>query len=190
VIVEGVATTWDLDGVVNVAPLGPLVPERPPSTWKGFLLRPFPGSRTYANLKATGEGVFHLTDDVLLIARSAVGDVTPVTVPAEHSSGRRLADCCRWFEFRIGDWNETGDRPQVQAIVLHQGVGRDWAGFNRAKHAVLEAAILATRLHLLGKAAVGQELERLKSPIEKTAGAAEREAFQLLIDYVQRWRPS
>jgi hypothetical protein len=190
VIVEGVATTWDANGVVNVAPLGPLVAERPPSHWKGLLFRPFPGSKTYANLKAVGEGVFHLTDDVLLVARSAVGDVMPETVPTERLSGRRLTDCCRWFEFRIAEWNENGERPQAQAIVLHQGVGREWTGFNRAKHAVLEAAILATRLHLLGREAVQQELERLRSPVEKTAGKAEREAFAMLIEHVRRWRPS
>jgi hypothetical protein len=190
VIVEGVATTWDAEGTVNVAPLGPLVSDRPPSAWKGLLFRPFPGSQTYANLKATREGVFHLTDDVLLIARSAVGDALPLTVPAEHVAGRRLADCCHWFEFKVGEWNESGDRPQATAIVLHQGGGREWTGFNRAKHAVLEAAILATRLHLLGKASVQQEMERLRSPVEKTAGPAERDAFDLLVDYVRRWRPS
>ena len=62
----------------------------------------------------------------------------------------------------------------------------DFLGFNRAKHAVLEAAILATRVHLLKREHIMQEYERLQIPVEKTAGAAELEAFALLRDFVQR----
>ncbi len=38
-----------------------------------FVLRPFRTSTTYRNLKAHGEGVLHITDDVLLLARTAIG---------------------------------------------------------------------------------------------------------------------
>ena len=188
-IVEGVATTWDSSGRVNVAPLGPIVPhDRPPSEWNELLLRPFPGSKTYANLKATREGVFHLTDDVLLIARSAVGEVEPPLEPCHDLTGYRLVDCCHLLEFRVADWDESGDRPRLRAAVLSDWPRRPWAGFNRAKHAVIEAAVLATRLHLLGKSTVELELDRLRSPVEKTAGPAEREAFAFLVDYVARWK--
>ena len=61
---------------------------------------------------------------------------------------------------------------------------RDFFGFNRAKHAVLEATILATRLHLLPIEQVRSEFERLRSPVEKTAGPVELEAWRILNDYV------
>jgi uncharacterized protein len=189
-IVEGVATTWDLEGRVNVAPLGPVVPDAPPSEWSELLLRPFPGSKTYANLKATREGVFHLTDDVLLIAKSAIGEVEPPLEPCHSLGGRRLVDCCQLFEFRVVEWDESGERPRLRATTLTNWPVRPWTGFNRAKHAVLEAAILATRIHLLGKTEVEAEFARLRSPVEKTAGPAEREAFDLLVEYVRNWRPS
>ena len=38
-----------------------------------FVLRPFHTSTTYHNLKARGEGVLHVTDDVLLLAQTAIG---------------------------------------------------------------------------------------------------------------------
>jgi hypothetical protein len=192
VIIEGVATTWDATGVVNVAPLGPIVPDSPPTEWTELLFRPFPGSRTYANLKATREGVFHLTDDVMLIAKSAIGEANALQVPCHVLEGRRLVDFCRALEFRIVDWHEASERPEAIAEIVYQTEGRSWSGFNRARHAVIEAAILATRLHLLGKATVQLEFERLKTPVEKTTAPSEAPAlaFALLQDYVQRWSES
>ena len=42
-----------------------------------LILRPFTSSTTYKNLKANGVGVFHVTDDVLLIAAAAIGKLQP-----------------------------------------------------------------------------------------------------------------
>jgi hypothetical protein len=58
-------------------------------------------------------------------------------------------------------------------------------GFNRAKHAVLEAAILATRTHLLPADQIRDEYARLQIIVDKTAGPREREAMALLTAYVR-----
>jgi hypothetical protein len=58
-------------------------------------------------------------------------------------------------------------------------------GFNRAKHAVLEAAILATRTHLIPADQIRDEFARLQVIVDKTAGPREREAMALLTDYVR-----
>jgi hypothetical protein len=58
-------------------------------------------------------------------------------------------------------------------------------GFNRAKHAVLEAAILATRTHLIPPAEIEKEFERLRVIVNKTAGPQETEAFALLEAHVR-----
>jgi hypothetical protein len=63
---------------------------------------------------------------------------------------------------------------------VHSHRGRDWFGFHRARHAVLEAAILATRFHLLPADEIAREFARLKVIVDKTAGPAELEAFALL----------
>ncbi len=68
-ILEGVVTTRDPHGRLNVAPMGPIVD----AEMRELRLRPFQTSTTFRNLKTTGCGVFHVTDDVLLIARAAVG---------------------------------------------------------------------------------------------------------------------
>ena len=187
-ILEGIVTTRNVDRTVNISPMGPRVD----AAMGHLVLRPYQTSTTYQNLKRTGQGVFHVTDDVLLLAQAAVGQPqpTPAMIEAAAIDGVILADACRWYAFRVEELDDSAERTRIECCVFASGVQREFLGFNRAKHAVLEAAILATRLHLSGKAAVQQELERLKSPIEKTAGAAEREAFQLLVEYVQRWRPS
>jgi hypothetical protein len=70
--------------------------------------------------------------------------------------------------------------------VIGMGRVRDFQGFNRAKHAVVEAAILATRVGLLPVDEIYAQLDRLRSWVEKTGGPAEERAFAMLLDYVRR----
>lgn len=184
-IVEGLVTSLNAQGEVNVAPMGPIVDEQ----MTQLILRPFQTSTTYRNLKAKPFGVFHITDDVLLIAQAALDrlDVVPTTIDAEQVSGKVLADCCRWYEFEIVQFNDASERTELTARVVHTGWRRDMAGFNRARHAVLEATIVATRLHLISEEDVRRQLSALESPVNKTAGPRERAAFELVVDYIDEW---
>ena len=105
----------------------------------------------------------HVVDDVLLLARSAVGLLAeaPPTFPAEKIEGAVLADCCRWYEFEIREFDDSQERAEMRAQVVHAGWRRDFFGFNRAKHAVVEAAILATRVHLIPLPEILSEMDRL-----------------------------
>jgi len=55
---------------------------------------------------------------------------------------------------------------------------------NRSRAAVLEAAILATRLNMLPREKIESELAYLAIAVEKTAGAAEREAWETVTDRI------
>lgn len=183
-ILEGVVTTCDADGRVNIAPMGGVVGEQGLASPQ-LTLRPWRGSRTYENLRDTGQGVFHVTDDVLLIARAAVSHVDDVPVcPIEHVSVPRLVECCRWRAFQVAD-ADWSDHASVQTQVIAEGRVRDFFGLNRAKFAVLEATIEATRLHLTGPAPVLETIDCLRPLIDKTAGPAERRAFRLIEDHVR-----
>jgi hypothetical protein len=72
--------------------------------------------------------------------------------------------------------------------VVHRGVSREFIGFNRARHAVLEAAIYATRLHLLSPEFIDSEMARLQVIVDKTAGPDEQEAMTLLMDHIRATR--
>jgi hypothetical protein len=182
-ILEGIVTSLSANDELNVAPMGPIVDE----TFATLVLRPFRTSQTYQNLNVRPYGVFHVVDDVLLLARAAIGDLpeTPATFSAERIAGRVLSAACRWYEFEIAECDESHERTQMRARVVHGGRLRDFFGFNRAKHAVLEGAILATRLHLISPAELRGEFERLRIIVEKTAGPQEREAFALLERHIR-----
>ena len=98
----------------------------------------------------------------------------PPTFPATHVQGDVLQDACRWYEFEIVARDDREDRTRLDAKVVHVGRLRDVFGFNRAKHAVLEAAILATRIHLLPRDELERQFAALAIPVEKTAGPRER----------------
>jgi len=182
-ILEGIVTTLNADGTVNISPMGPAVD---PSMTR-LVLKPYQTSTTYQNLKRTGQGVFHVTDDVELLAQTAVGAADPL--PPMHDAhmveGRILSDACRWYAFRVRTLDDRLERTEIVCDVVEFGTLRDFFGFNRGKHAVVEAAILATRVDLLPAAQIVSEFERLKVLVEKTGGPAEARAFELLSRFVE-----
>jgi hypothetical protein len=183
-ILEGIVTTLNPKGRVHISPMGPRVDP----TIHQLLLRPFSKSQTYRNLAAHGEGVLHVTDDVMLLARAALGqfDLVPPHIPANKVKGFVLSEVCRYFEFRVSTIDAREDRVQIEAEVVHTGRFRDFFGFNRAKNAVVEAAILATRTAFLPLNDVDTEFRRLAIIVEKTGGAQEHAAFALLREHVDK----
>lgn len=182
-ILEGIVTTISPEGTLNIAPMGPLVDER----MERIVLRPFKTAGTYRNLKAHGEGVLHVTDDVLLLAKAALGKVEPMpeVERANHILGYILTDACRWHEFVVRTMDDREERVTIECEVVHSGRRRDFFGFNRAKHAVLEAAILATRTAFLPLDDVAAEFHKLAAIVQKTGGPREHAAFALLEEHLR-----
>jgi hypothetical protein len=183
-ILEGIVTTQSPSGEMHVAPMGPRVGP----TMDRFLLRPFPTSQTYQNLLRHGEGVFHVTDDVLLLAQAAIGRIvpTPAHFPAAKVRGSVLAEACRYYEFVVMSYDDREERVRIEAEVVHTGRLRDFFGFNRAKHAVVEAAILATRTGFLPHSEIVAEYRKLAILVEKTGGPRELQAFTFLQTYLDQ----
>lgn len=186
-ILEGVMTTLDACGLVHIAAMGAEIGDPPPSVVQRLVLRPYQSSRTFANLRRQGRGVFHITDDVELLVRSALGqaDGWHGVPPGCWSEPLVLPDACRWYALEVRRIEALGPRSRVEAAVVASGRNRDFWGFNRAKHAVIEAAILASRAQLLPRADILAELARLARLVEKTGGAAERRAFAFVCQYLE-----
>jgi uncharacterized protein len=178
-ILETVVTTINPDGSVNCAAMGVEWGER------AIVIKPFRGTRTLRNLRATGAAVVNLTDDILLFSQAALGDPRPPTRPASAVEGAVLADACSWREVRVEAIDESGPRARVSTVVTGGGTGREFLGFNRACHAVLEASILASRAHLLPAEEIRAELGRLQVAVDKTAGPLEREAMEYVVRHVR-----
>lgn len=183
-ILEGIVTTIAPDGTLNIAPMGPLVDPQ----MQRLVLRPFNTSQTYRNLKAHGEGIFHVVDDVLLLAHAALGAVDPMPALERGTAvlGYYLTDACRYYEFRITSIDDRSERVTMEAEVVHHDRLRDFFGFNRARHAVLEAAILATRTSFLPLDEVAAEFRKLEVLVQKTGGEREAAAFRFLQEHLDR----
>jgi len=182
-IVETIVTSLSEDGTVNIAPMGVEWDET------RIVLKPFLETATYRNVSATGAAVVNLTDDVRVFAKAAISNPVYPTQPAAIVRGVVLADCCSWRELQMQSIDSTPPRSRIETAVVHRGARREFVGFNRACHAVLETAIYATRLHLLSRAFVESELARLQTIVDKTAGPREFEAMALLAEYIRSARP-
>jgi hypothetical protein len=178
VIVETVVTTLNPDAGVNCAAMGVEWGEQ------RIVIKPFRGTRTLRNLRATRAAVVNLTDDILLFSQAALGDPHPPIRPAARVEGAVLADACSWREVRVEAIDDREPRARVSTVVVGGGTGREFLGLNRARHAVLEASILASRARLLPAEEIRDELRRLQVLVDKTAGPREREAMAYVMRHV------
>jgi hypothetical protein len=180
-LLETVVTTVGSDGVVNCAAMG--------VRWgvHELVFWPFDATRTLKNLRFRGEAVVHLTDDVLLFVESALGHPRPPMREASVVAGSVIEEASAWREVVVTEIEPTGDelpRSRVRARVVAAGTGSgEPSGLCRARHAAVEASIVASRLKWLGGERVLSELARLQELIDKTAGPRERAAM----DYVRRY---
>ncbi|MFT5525698.1 MAG: hypothetical protein ACI9HK_003668 [Pirellulaceae bacterium] len=177
-ILEGIVTSRNADDSVNVSPMGPRVDDE----MLRFVLRPFQTSTTYKNLKRTGLGVLHVTDNVEMMAAAAIGKLTPPNLL--DSSGLILADCCRWYQFKVTRLDDSNERTTIDCEVVQAGRVREFFGLNRGKYAVIEAAILATRIGIIPDAAITYPLKELSILVDKTGGESERRAFDQLQQFI------
>ncbi|HEY0363651.1 MAG TPA: DUF447 domain-containing protein [Solirubrobacteraceae bacterium] len=175
-IIETVVTTINPDGSVNCGAMGVEWGE------ERIVIKPYAGTRTLRNLRATGAAVVNLTDDLLLFSQAALGDPRPATRPAASVEGAVLEDACSWREVRVEAIDEGAERARVGTVVVDRGTGREFLGLNRARHAVLEASILASRARLLAAEDIRAELRRLQPLVDKTGGPREREAMAYVTD--------
>lgn len=183
-ISEGMVTSTNEDGSPHFAPLGPVVDQ----AYSSLLLRPYQPSTTFNNLSRTRCGVFHILDDVELITRCVTRTLQspPPVFPAAQISGWVLENCCQWLEFEITDIDDSSARSEMQARIVHRGQRRPFWGYNRARHAILELCILATRTHLLPHDEIRSACRYFRPVIERTAGTAELICLELINDYLQR----
>jgi hypothetical protein len=154
-----------------------------------LIIRPYRTTTTYRNLVATGQAVVNLTDNVLIFAQAAVSDAEFPCFPASVVRGVILADACAFREVIVEAIDDGTERATVTCRVVRSGRLRDFLGFNRGKNAVIEAAILATRLRWLGRETVLAEFKRLADIVVRTGDEPEKAAMTFLEEYVERWRP-
>jgi hypothetical protein len=181
-IVETIVTTRSAEGEVHVAPLGLI------ADGEGWIIAPFHPSRTLENLRAHPFAVASHTDDVRVFAGCVTGRKSWPTVPAVSIPGARLACALSHWELAVERVSDDDVRPRFHCRVAGTYNHAAWEGFNRAQGAVLELAVLVTRLHMLPPEKVERELAYLEIAISKTAGPREAEAWGWLMERIAAWR--
>lgn len=183
-IFETVVTTVSCEGMPHVAPMG--------VRYQGgsVVLMPFKPSKTLDNIEATGHAVLNTVTDTRVFAGCVTGRKTWPVLPAERIAGVRLAVALNHVELRLTDHSDDAQRPVLRLARVFEATHAPFIGFNRAQTAVLEGAILVSRLHLLPAAKVQTELTYLQIAIDKTAGPNEREAWGWLLEAVARHHAS
>ena len=175
---ECIVTTLSEEGKVHIAPLGLIAEE------DGWIIAPFRPSTTLDNLRATPYAVANFTDDVLIFAGCLTGNKEWPTHPSTHVPGAVLEGALAHAELAVDHVQEDEQRPRFHCRVVHEASHAPFKGFNRAQTAVIEAAILASRLHMLPPEKIDTEMRYLQIAIDKTAGPAEHEAWGWLMEAV------
>ena len=178
-IKEVIVTTRSLAGEPHIAPMGATVIEG------GYLLQPFRPSRTLDNLATTRIGVVNFTDDVRIFAGCVVGRRMNVDVrKASNIDCPRLSDALSHDEITVERVEDDPQRPKFFCRTFHSEGHTRFEGLNRAKAAVLEAAVLVSRLSMLSDEKIDAEIAYLTIAVEKTAGPDELEAWGWMLEAI------
>src|SRR5882672_10303503 len=176
---ETIVTTVSAAGVVHVAPLGII------ADGDGWIIAPFHPSTTLDNLRAVPFAVANFCDDVRIFAGCLTGRSDWPTAASAHVPVPRLAATLAHAELAVTHVTEDAQRPRFHCRVVHRATHAPFEGLNRAKAAVVEAAILVSRLDLLPRDRVEQEMAYLGAAVSKTAGPAEEQAWSWLVEKVR-----
>lgn len=177
-IYEGVIITSNADGSPHITPMGFR------RRHDAIEVAPFVPSRTLDNLLHHPEAVMNLTDDVRIIAGALTGRVDWPVTATEHVRGWRLLASQTHLELEVRQCRPPAERPVFDLGIVHEAPHLPFRGFNRAQAAVVEAAILISRLDFIDAGKLAGEMAYLHIAVSKTAGPAERTAWHWLLDAI------
>lgn len=179
-IYESVVTTQNAAGEVHIAPMGI-------RRQNGlFRISPFSPSTTLDNLRESGEAVINHTDDVRIIAGCLTGRRNWPVCSSAKLATKRLENSLSHIEVQVEEERTDKQRPDFYCREVHSATHGAFKGFNRAQAAVLEAAILVSRLDMLPTEKIATEISYLCIAIEKTAGEQESEAWEWLMEAIKQ----
>ena len=177
-IKEVIVTTQNPNLSTHIAPMGLR------ETEKGWLIAPFKPSITLDNIFRARSAVVNCVDDVRVFAGALTGHQDWPLVSTVKIKAYRLQAALSHQELELVSHQDDPERPRCYFKQVYQATHAAFTGFNRAQSAVIEAAVLVSRLGILPLEEITTGLQRLQIAIDKTAGSKEREAWSWLIDKV------
>ncbi len=181
-IQESIITSLNNQGELHIAPMGVHV------AGDQYIILPFKPSTTLDNLLQTRSAVINYCDDVRIFAGCLTGRRDWPTLPAERINGFYLANALAHSELILESVQDDAIRPKLICKAVHGVNHQPFQGFNRAQFAVLEAAILISRLDRLPWSKIESELEYLRIGLDKCSGERERQAWDWLMAVIENHR--
>lgn len=169
---ETILTTADRDGRIHIVPIGLI------AAGEDWIVAPFRPSVTLDNMLSVPFATASHVDDVRVFAGCLTGRHDWPTTASDEVPVPRLEAALSHLELAVTALDDDPQRPRLRCRVVHQAAHAPFQGFNRAQAAVIEAAILVSRLHLLPREQIEREMAYLKIAVDKTAGPREAEAWQ------------
>ncbi len=176
---ETIVSTVDATGKVHLAPIGII------ADGAGWIVAPFHPSTTLNNLRDIPFAVANFTDDVRVFAGCLTGRTTWPTAASDEIPVPRLANALAHAELAVTRISEDKQRPRFHCRVLRTVSHAPFMGFNRAQAAIIEAAIMVSRLQMLPRDKIERDMAYLENAVIKTASPAEYEAWGWLKEWVR-----
>ncbi len=190
-IFETIVITQDITGKAHVAPFG--------VKYDGDLvfISPYKPSTTLENILTTKTATLNITDDVRVFAGALTNRISSANIKltplrATHAqtnghAGYRLTHVLSHSELHLIQVKDDTTRSQLMMQKIHTETHAPFLGFNRAQAAVIELSILVSRLHMLPREKIEEELAYLQIAINKTAGERELEAWGWLTEKIEHY---
>ena len=181
-IFETIVITTDIAGNPHVTPFGVRYID------DLIVFSPFIPSITLDNVLLTECASISLTDDVRVFAGAITGKQAWQLKPTEQIAGFFLQDALAHQELKLVSVQQDNLRPVLHFKSVYQANHQPFKGYNRAQAAVIELAVLASRLHLLPLEKITTEMQYLQIAIDKTAGEHELQAWAWLCEKINNYR--
>lgn len=179
-IQEVIVTTQNTNGVTHIAPMGIHI------LADEFIILPFRPSKTLNNILESKVAVINYCDDVRIFAGCLTGKPDWQLSPAKKIQGQYISSALAHREVQLQSIEEDDTRPKLHCNSIHTKNHAPFQGFNRAQYAVLEAAILVSRLKMLPIEKIDSEIDYLRIALDKTAGEQELEAWGWLMNMIEQ----
>jgi len=180
-IFETIITTINTQAEPHVTPFGVRY------EGENVIISPYKPSITLTNILTTRHAVMNLTDDVRVFAAALTDRQIWQLLPANKINGFRLENTLQHVELALIEVREDAVRPQLVMQRIFTQHHRAFNGFNRAQAAVIELAVLVSRLHMLPIEKIQTEMQYLQIAIDKTAGENELQAWGWLVEKVNQF---
>ena len=182
---ETIVTTKNIDNTIKISPLGVYID-------RGVLrIKPFKPSISLDNILRNKSGVINYIDDVRIFASCIVKKNIKIDLSkVDKIDCSRIKSAVSHTEFIVDQVDDNDQRPTILCKPVNEEIHRMYYGFNRAKSAVLELCILASRLGIIDDSKIQNEIKYLAIAIKKTAGENELEAWGWLNEYINNYRKS